>query len=159
VGNSETLSPSDESNLASKCAKNGVIGNFEANLPQMRLSGHYGSIGKDCFEAPITSALVRSPVKSGTAHGTCDISPKVISLSIVLKRPLTPKGWLHLFRGLIAFYGRSADLDLHIKAAQAMGAEVADSEAQPIAPWWELQLLGEGDTAGKDSLILRGIEG
>jgi threonine aldolase len=36
--------------------------------------------------------------------------------------------------GLIAFYGRSADLDLHIDGAKAMGAEVADSEAQPIAP-------------------------
>ena len=60
--------------------------------------------------------------------------------------------------GLIAFFGLSADLDLHINGAKAMGAEVADSEAQPITPWWKLKLLGEGDAVGKDSPILRGIE-
>ena len=60
--------------------------------------------------------------------------------------------------GLIAFYERSADLDLHIQGPKAMGAEVADPEAQPIAPWRELQLLGEADAVGERGLILRGIE-
>ena len=39
-----------------------------------------------------------------------------------------------------------------------MGTEVADSETQPIAPWWELELLGEGDAVDEGGLILRRIE-
>ena len=62
------------------------------------------------------------------------------------------------FYGLVALCWRGTDLDLHIEGAKPMGAEVADSEAQPIAPWWELQLLGEGDAVGEGGLILRGIE-
>jgi hypothetical protein len=44
--------------------------------------------------------------------------------------------------GLIAFYERSADMDLHIKDAKTMDAEVADSEAEPIAPWGGASVAG-----------------